>query len=217
MEIKVLNLYAGLGGNRKFWDNCEVTSVELDEKLWETYHQLYPNDCVVQGDAHEFLLEYHQDFDFIWSSPPCQSHSRMIRGGKNRKPRYVDLKLYEEILFLQNDYDGLWVVENVVPWYSPLVPPSSKVGRHLFWSNFDFDAKEVPQPNDFIKGTNVAASEALKDWLGIHYEGNIYYGSNHCPAQVLRNCVHPLVGKSIFDRVTALMIEKDFKELNHEV
>jgi DNA (cytosine-5)-methyltransferase 1 len=123
----------------------------------------------------------------------------MIRGGKNRKPRYVDLKLYEEILLLKADYKGLWVVENVVPWYTPLIEPTNKVGRHLFWSNFDFNVEEMPQPKNFIKGTNVAASEALKDWLGIQYEGNIYYGNNHCPAQVLRNCVHPIVGKGIFD------------------
>ena len=30
--IKVLNLYSGLGGNRRLWDNCEVTAVELDKE-----------------------------------------------------------------------------------------------------------------------------------------------------------------------------------------
>ena len=31
--MKVLNLYAGIGGNRKLWTNCEVTAVELDQKI----------------------------------------------------------------------------------------------------------------------------------------------------------------------------------------
>ena len=35
------------------------------------------------------------------------------------------------------------------------------------------------------------------EWLGIHFEENIYYEGNHCPTQVLRNCVHPLVGEQI--------------------
>ena len=44
---------------------------------------------------------------------------------------------------------------------------------------------------------NVAGKLAMQDWLGIHYPENIYYGSNHCPAQILRNCVHPLLGAQI--------------------
>jgi len=196
--MKVLNLYAGLGGNRKHWGNVEVTAVEYTQKIADTYKAMNPQDTVIVGDAHQFLLEHYSEFDFIWSSPPCQSHSRMIRSGKNRKPRYPDMRLYEEILFLTHNFKGLWVVENVKPYYAPLVA-AKEVGRHLFWANFDFDVKEVKQPKNFINKTNVAGSEDLKKWLGIEYEGNIYYEGNHCPAQVLRNCVHPEVGKQILD------------------
>ena len=157
-----------------------------------------PQDKVVVDDAHQYLLDHYAEFDFIWSSPPCQSHSRMIRSGKNRKPRYPDMNLYEEILFLKYNFKGLWVVENVKPFYTPLIK-AKEVGRHLFWANFDFDEQEVKQPKNFINKTTVAGSEDLKKWLGIEYEGNIYYENNHCPAQVLRNCVHPDVGKQIFD------------------
>ncbi len=41
----------------------------------------------------------------------------------------------------------------------------------------------------------------MMEWLGIHYEGNIYYEGNHDPVQVLRNAVHPKVGKHIFDHM----------------
>ncbi len=198
-NMKVLNLYAGIGGNRKLWDSCQVTSVEYTQKIADVYKSQHPNDEVVVADAHQYLLENHSRFDFIWSSPPCQSHSKMMKGGRNRKPRYPDMKLYEEILFLQHNHKGLWVVENVVPYYKPLVSPTKQVGRHLFWSNFDFDVKEVKSPENFINMTTVEGSRKLKDWLGIHYEGNIYYEGNHCPAQVLRNAVHPLVGKQVYD------------------
>jgi len=194
--MKVLNLYAGIGGNRKYWSGCDVTAIEYTQKIADVYKDQYPHDTVIVGDAHQYLLDNFQEFDFIWSSPPCQSHSRMIRSGKNRKPRYPDMKLYEEILFLKHNFKGLWIVENVKPFYELLIPALS-VGRHLFWSNFEFEAVEIKQPKGFIMKTNVAGSIALKEWLGIKYEGNIYYEGNHCPAQVLRNCVHPDMVKNV--------------------
>lgn len=96
--MRVLNLYAGIGGNRKHWD-ADVTAVEHDAKVAEVYGQLHPNDEVVVGDAHAYLLDHFAEFDFIWSSPPCPTHSRMILSGKNRTPRYPDMRLYEEVIF----------------------------------------------------------------------------------------------------------------------
>jgi DNA (cytosine-5)-methyltransferase 1 len=199
--MKVLNLYSGLGGNRQLWENCEVTSVEYDSKIGKVYQDQYPNDTLIIGDAHDYLLKNFQDFDFIWSSPPCQSHSRMTRSGRNRKPRYPDFKLYEEIVLLHTSFKGLWLVENVVPYYNPLIQPNKTVGRHLFWSNFDFECEDVPSPKNFINKTTVEGAKQLKEWLNVNYDGNLYYDGNHCPAQVLRNCVHPKIGKSIFDEV----------------
>jgi DNA (cytosine-5)-methyltransferase 1 len=195
--VKVLNLYAGLGGNRKHWD-VEVTAVEYNQKIANIYRNMNPRDIVVVGDAHQYLLDHFSEFDFIWSSPPCQSHSKMIRSGQNRKPRYPDMRLYEEILFLKHNFDGPWVVENVKPYYKPLIE-AKEVGRHLFWTNFDFVCQDIPAPLDFINKTNVAGSEELKMWLGLEYDGNIYYDGNHCPAQVLRNCVHPDLGRCILE------------------
>ena len=203
--MKVLNLYAGLGGNRKLWQNVEVTAIEYTDKIANVYQEQFPDDNVIVTDAHQYLLEHYQEFDFIWSSPPCQSHSRMIRSGRNRKPIYADMKLYQEIMLLKHNFKGLWVVENVKPYYEPLIPAKS-VGRHLFWSNFDFDCVEVKQPGNFINKTNVAGSNELKEWLGINYEGNLYYEGNHCPSQVLRNCVHPNIGLQIMK--TAMEIKK---------
>jgi DNA (cytosine-5)-methyltransferase 1 len=199
--VKVLNLYAGLGGNRKLWKGCQVTAVEYTKKIADVYQRLNPNDEVVVCDAHQYLLENYQNFDFIWSSPPCQSHSRMIRSGKNRKPRYPDMRLYEEILFLQHNFSGKYVVENVKPYYRPFLKPRP-MGRHLYWSNFEWDDFEVSQPKGFINKTNLEGKKALMDWLGIHYNENIYYEGNHCPAQILRNCVHPLIGEHIFNSLT---------------
>jgi len=195
--MKALNLYAGLGGNRKLWRGVEVTAVEMEPKIASVYSRLHPEDEMVIGDAHQYLLDHYDEFDFIWSSPPCQTHSKMAKATRHKLRRYTDLSLYQEIIFLKHFFKGKWVVENVVPFYEPLIP-GKIMGRHIYWSNFELpDAKE-PSPPDFINLCNLKGKKALMDWLDIHYEENIYYGNNHCPAQILRNCVHPNVGQLIY-------------------
>jgi DNA (cytosine-5)-methyltransferase 1 len=138
-EIKVLNLYACLGGNRYKWENCDVTAVELDPELARLYQLRFPNDKVIVGDAHEYLRKNYFKFDFIWSSPPCPSHSRARFWSSSNletatEPVFPDMLLYEEILFLQHYYKGKFVVENVIPYYKPLIE-AQKRGRHLYWTN----------------------------------------------------------------------------------
>ena len=138
--IRVLNLYACLGGNRYKWTNCEVTAVELDPELARMYQERFPNDTVIVADAHQYLLDHYHEFDFIWSSTPCPSHSRARFWSSSNldtatKPIYPDMSLYQEIIFLENYFKGKWVVENVIPYYTPLIP-AQKRGRHLYWANF---------------------------------------------------------------------------------
>jgi DNA (cytosine-5)-methyltransferase 1 len=143
--MKILNLYSGIGGNRKLWgDAHEITAIEFNEEIAMIYKDYFPNDEVIIADAHEFLLKNYMNYDFIWSSPPCPTHSRMrytcakqeqkTRGKLDVK--YVDMKLYQEILLLENYFEGKYVVENVIPYYEPLIP-AKKLGRHLFWANFN--------------------------------------------------------------------------------
>jgi len=210
--VRVLNLYAGVGGNRKLWENCEVVAVEYNEKIADVYKRLHPSDTVIIGDAHQYLLDHYDEFDFVWSSPPCQRNSRMVLATRHKKRRYPDLRLYEEYIFLDRFFDGLFVIENVKPYYKPLIDPARIVGRHCFWSNFEFDAEDVDRPADFINLANVPGKHKLMNWLGIHFDENIYYEGNHCPAQILRNCVHPLIGKQIFDQATIDLHASALKE-----
>jgi DNA (cytosine-5)-methyltransferase 1 len=139
-KIKILNLYACLGGNRYKWDevaNIQVTAVELDPEAARLYQERFPNDIVIIGDAHQYLLDHYYKFDFIWSSPPCPTHSRLNFSFKGRyKLKYPDMKLYEEIIFLNYFFKGKFCVENVIPYYDPLIP-AKKRGRHLYWTNFN--------------------------------------------------------------------------------
>lgn len=199
-KIRILNLYAGVGGNRKLWGGeHEITAVEYDPKIAAVYQALYPNDIVVVGDAHAYLLEHYKEFDFIWASPPCQSHSKMVKATRHNTKKYPDFSLYQEIVFLQNFFKGKFVVENVKPYYEPLIKPTNTVGRHIFWANFDFNVENVESPKGFISKGTIKEAEGLKRWLGLSFDGVLYYQGNHCPCQVLRNCVHPKIGIQIFD------------------
>jgi len=206
---KILNLYAGVGGNRKLWTNCDVTAVEIDPKIAAVYKKLYPNDTVIVGDAHKYLIDHYynsnsdDDFDFIWSSPPCQTHSRMVKATKHKlNKKYPDLSLYQEIIFLDNFFKGKWVVENVKPYYDPLIKATQVIGRHYFWSNIEGldSVHDEPRPSSFINLTTLSGKYKLMDWLDIHYDDKLYYDGNHCPAQVLRNCVHPNLGLQVYEK-----------------
>lgn len=197
--MRVLNLCAGIGGNRKEWQDCEVVAVENDEEIASVYKSLYLKDTVIVGDAYQYLRENFENFDFIWISPPCQKHSRMMKATRHKVADYPDFRLYEVIVFLTHFFKGKWVVENVVPYYKPLIEPTAKIGRHLFWSNFEIEAEEIKQPKGFITKSNLQGKAEMMDWLGIRFKEVIYYKNNHCPVQILRNCVHPKLGQQIFN------------------
>lgn len=98
--MNILNLYSGLGGNRKLWPSSHnVTAVELSGEIASVYAENFPLDTVIVGDAHEYLQAHYKEFDFIWSSPPCQSHSKMVKATRHDVARFPDLRLYEEIIF----------------------------------------------------------------------------------------------------------------------
>lgn len=128
----------------------------------------------------------------------------MAKATRHKLRRYVDMSLYQEILYLQNFYKGFWVVENVKPFYTPLIQ-GKLVGRHYYWANFEVGNYVEPTPSDFINLANLAGKTKLMNWLGIHYSESIYYGNNHCPAQILRNCVHPNEGAAVLAQITSPM------------
>ena len=174
--MKILNLYAGIGGNRKLWgDDHDIIAVENKQEIANIYHDFFPKDKIVVGDAHQYLLDYFKEYDFIWSSPPCPTHSRArYWGWGQKKPVYPDIKLYEEILFLKHHFKGKWVVENVISYYKPLIEPI-KFGRHYIWSNF-----EIPPEEFKCLDIRKLSGTSKKD-------------------KMVRNMVNPELGKHILD------------------
>ncbi len=193
--MKVLNLYAGIGGNRKLWQGVDVTAIELDPSIAKVYQDLYPADTVIVGDAHKYLVEHYTAFDFLWSSPPCQSHSSMRQNlavrFRGTPAVYPDMKLYQEIIFLQYNARCQWVVENVRPYYNPLIKPSAVLQRHCFWSNFPIDSLNFQK--DMLRSAQI---DDLQEHIGIKLD---HYGLSN-KRQILRNCVFPELGRWILQQ-----------------
>ena len=208
-DIKILNLYAGIGGNRKLWGSMRVTAVEFSEEIANIYKDYFPNDEVLVTDAHKYLEDNFDKFDFIWTSPPCPTHSNLRKGlsiAAGAKPVFPDMKLYEEILFLQGYFKGKFVVENVRSWYDPLIKPQER-GRHYYWTNFDipesniFGLTEVGSPEDF----NYSESSEKYGFNLDKYKISSKYPKD----KILRNMVSPNVGKYI--------LECAYKDLGKEI
>lgn len=202
--MKVLNLYAGIGGNRKNWDDVSVTAVEMDPVLAALYAQNFPDDKVIIGDAHQYLLDHYKEFDFIWSSPPCQSHSSFRQNicvrFRGTPAVFPDMRLYQEILFLQHNAECLWAVENVKPYYTVLIEPDAALQRHLFWSNFQIPESEGQA---VIKIRHAQIPE-LEESLGFCLKGSNIQNKR----QVLRNCVDPQLGLHILNTAKSIWQEK---------
>lgn len=201
--IKILNLYAGIGGNRKLWHgDIEVTAVEYNEEIANIYRVFFPNDKIIVGDAHKYLEEHYGEFDFIWSSPPCPSHSDIRRTGVNRglyNAIFPDYRLWQEILLLKHFAKGKWVIENVIPYYDPFILPSFILERHCFWANFKVR-------------TDVHFMKREVSNLGLFSNSTINYGFDlrkykiKDKRKILRNLVNPEIGLYLYEE--AMRIEK---------
>ncbi len=200
--MKILILYACLGGNRYKWGNDhDITAVELDPELARLYKERFPNDKVIVADAHQYLLDHYKEFDFVWSSPPCPTHSTVRISQKNTKgftAKYPDMKLYEEIIFLDNYFNGKYCVENVIPYYKPLIP-AKKRGRHLYWTNFHLPQVLSKRKIKISSGTN-----EVKKLCKFHEIDISTYQGTQRKDKIARNLVDYVAGKTILDTVLGI-------------
>jgi DNA (cytosine-5)-methyltransferase 1 len=212
--FRVLNLYACLGGNRYKWTDCDVTAVELDPEAAQLYQERFPNDTVIVADAHQYLLDHYKDFDFIWSSPPCPSHSRIKFSQKNREnttPYYSEMSLYQEIIFLDNFFEGKYCIENVIPYYEPLIP-AQKRGRHLYWTNFTL-------PTILSKRDNVSGLiskddyQAIKKLCEFHDYDFFKYKGEQRRSKMARNLVDYEAGLTIFNTARNIITKSESNQI----
>jgi DNA (cytosine-5)-methyltransferase 1 len=210
--MKILNLYACLGGNRYKWDevtDIEVTAVEWDKELARMYQERFPNDTVIIADAHKYLLDHYKEFDFIWSSPPCPTHSKARFARRNTtEAKFPDLDLYAEIIFLKHNFKGKFVVENVIPYYEPLIP-AKKIGRHLYWTNFALPNNLQERKGGIIEGKN-----EVKKLCEFHDIDISSYKGNQRMDKIARNLVDYEAGKTILMTVMGIERKSNANQMN---
>ena len=201
--MKILNLYAGIGGNRKLWTDVEVTAIELNPQIAKIYQDFFPNDKIIVADAHQYLLEHFKEFDFIWSSPPCPTHSRMnkINYNKGKEPEYPDMRLYQEIILLKYWYDGKYCIENVIGYYEPLIKPTETRG-HYFWVNF-----HIKDMGEITRGIR-SDQEPIANK---HFDVDGYEIKKADKRQILNNCVEPELGLHILNESKKELYQELFK------
>ena len=197
--MKILNLYAGIGGNRKLWtpngDEHEITAVENVPEIAKIYADFFPKDVIIIADAHQYLLDHYKEFDFIWSSPPCPTHSRFNFLGneqEGKKMKYPDMALWQEIIFLKHWFKGKYVVENVMSYYDPMFSPIQS-SNHYFWTNFYFEPKA--NTKRAVRRENEKDFEREKI-IGIDLSG-YKFTTKRMRRLVANNCCEPEIGLHI--------------------
>ena len=94
------------------------------------------------------------------------------------------------------NFNGKWVVENVISYYEPLIKPQ-ELASHYFWSNFNLGNKRIE-----TRGHN-ATMEIRQEIKG--FDLSSYKDIDK--QKILRNCVEPQTGLHIFNMA--------FKEKQH--
>ena len=218
--MKILNLYACLGGNRYKWDevtDIEVTAVELDPELARLYKERFPNDEVIVTDAHQYLLDHYKEFDFIWSSPPCPTHSQTNHFlNAQGVIRYPDMALYQEIIFLDNFFKGKYVVENVKPYYEPLIP-AKKRERHYFWTNFNLPntlSNRTAPSMTFHNRNNVRLKNTTSVYSEYHEINLDTYKGKQAKDKIARNLVDFEAGKTILETACGIIKQNTTNQLS---
>lgn len=205
--MKILNAYSGIGGNRKLWQDVEVTAVEHNETIAEIYKEHFPDDKIIIGDAHQFLLNNYKDFDFIWSSPPCPTHSRfnLIQHEQGAEMRYPDMGLYQEILLLKHWFNGKYCIENVISYYDPLIPPRES-GNHYFWANFRI--KKEPNEKRNIRREHKGQRE-----LKIGFDLSKYKLNKKFERTLINNCTEPELGLWILQQAMGVIRQENTNQI----
>ena len=103
------------------------------------------------------------------------------------------MTLYQEIILLDNYFDGKFVVENVIPYYEPLIP-AQKRGRHLYWCNFTLPSNIGERKISIGSGT-----DEVNKLCKFHEIDISSYKGEQRKDKIARNLVDYEVGLTIFN------------------
>ncbi len=116
------------------------------------------------------------------------------------------MNLYQEIILLQYFHrkNSKYVIENVKPYYKPLIEPTAKLHRHLFWSNFKIGLYET---NNERKHTEIKATSTV-------YDFNVSDTNLKDKAKCLKNMVDPTVSNYILNCARNIITKSNINQLD---
>ena len=116
------------------------------------------------------------------------------------------MSLYEEIIFLKHYFKGKYVVENVTPYYEPLIQ-AYKRGRHLYWTNFNLPNVLSVRKIQIATGTN-----EVKKLCEFHnYDFYTYKGEQRIN-KIARNLVDYEAGKTILETAIGVINNENVEQ-----
>lgn len=219
--MKILNLFAGIGGNRINWKNHEIIAIEYEPKIASWYQFNFPQDKIIISDVYKFLNDINnhnllKDIDFVWASPPCITHTMLPKNTHNKHiihRKIPDMTgIYGLYIFLSNISSNFnkklkFVIENIKPWYKPLIKPTVALERHYFWSNFHIPSKKFVKPYAHLNKSY--ADLTITEMLSfLPFSLPPFKISNK--TQILHNCVNFEVAEYILNCIQAKRSLKNF-------
>ncbi len=117
------------------------------------------------------------------------------------------MKLYQEVIFLNYHFKGKFVVENVIPYYEPMLNPIKR-GRHLYWTNFKLPNKLSER---HFEGMAQAKNEVTKLCEFHDYDFRKYKGKQVLN-KIARNLVDYEAGRTILETVFNIVRKSDTKQ-----
>jgi DNA (cytosine-5)-methyltransferase 1 len=123
-------------------------------------------------------------------------------GEGKSKATYPDMMLYQEIILLQHFFKGKYCIENVIPYYEPLIP-AQKRGRHLYWCNFI-----LPNNLGERKASNFINSKVSELSKFHDYDFTKYKGEQRVD-KMARNLVDYEAGRTILETALGIIRKKD--------
>ena len=114
------------------------------------------------------------------------------------------LNLDQEIIFLDTFFKGKYCIENVKPYYEPLIPAKQR-DRHLYWTNFNIpnvlSNRKAPNMN-----MNTKSKGLIEKFLDFHDIKDLVvnYKGKQSKGKIARNLVDYEAGKTIFETMLSL-------------
>jgi len=178
--VKVLDLFCGSGGAAKGLEKYadSILGIDLNPQPY------YPYDFI-QCDIFNLPDEFFQEFDFIWSSPPCQAYSIGTKWNRNLGYEYPDLVAQTRELL---DKTGLpYVIENV---------PGAPIRKDLILCGDMWDMKIIRHRHFEIEGFHVVQPKHRnhKGFVASGEKIGVFKGQKHRKRFVKNNKHYTIAG-----------------------